>query len=159
MAGRHDYTAIFRLDLGHLHQQGDFTDLTFRGFSVNHVTKGGEVATDNLRPGGLAAHFIIANAKTGHVHTHVRWRLIGILAVNAFKYGIQDREDFNVTVVVDSSFTVSIKVERIDHVDIVEVGGRRFIGHIDRMFEGDAPDGEGFKLGITGLYATLVLLV
>ena len=37
---------------------------------------------------------------------------------------------------------------RINHIDIVDVGGRRFVGQIDRMVERQIPNRESFVFGI-----------
>ena len=50
-------------------------------------------------------------------------------------------------------------MERVDHVHVVQVGGSGLIREVDRVLEGNVPDGEGLKLGVTGLDAPLVLVV
>ena len=50
-------------------------------------------------------------------------------------------------------------MERIDHIDVVEVGGGCLVGNVDRMLERQVPYREGLELGVTGLDAPLVLLV
>ena len=50
-------------------------------------------------------------------------------------------------------------MEGVDHVDVVEVGGRRLVRQVDRVLERQVPDGEGLKLGVPGLDAALVLMV
>ena len=81
------------------------------------------------------------------------------MAVDALEEGVEDRENLDVAVVVDGRLAVGLQVERVDHVDIVEVGGGRLVGDVDRMFERQAPYGEGLELGISGLYAALVFVV
>ena len=49
-------------------------------------------------------------------------------------------------------------MEGVDHVHVIEVGGGGLVGQVDRMVEGEVPDGEGLELGITGLHAPLVLV-
>ena len=48
---------------------------------------------------------------------------------------------------------------RVDHVDIAEVGGRRFVGDVDGMAQRQVPDGEGLELGIARAHPPLVLMV
>ena len=50
-------------------------------------------------------------------------------------------------------------MERVNHIDIVQVSCRRFIGQIDRVLERDIPDRECLKFCITGLNAALVFMV
>ena len=47
----------------------------------------------------------------------------------------------------------------VDHVHVLQIGGGSLIGQVHRMVQGQVPDGEGFKLGITGLDAPAVLMV
>ena len=50
-------------------------------------------------------------------------------------------------------------MERIQTVDILQIGCRRLIGDIQRMLQRNVPYREGLKLGVAGLDATLVLMV
>ena len=50
-------------------------------------------------------------------------------------------------------------MEGVDHVHIVQVGGGGLVGQIDRVLQGNVPDGEGLELGVTGLDAALVFMV
>ena len=50
-------------------------------------------------------------------------------------------------------------MEGVDHVHIREVGGCRLVGEVDRVGEGQIPDGEGLKLGVARLDAALVVVV
>ena len=50
-------------------------------------------------------------------------------------------------------------MERVDHIDIVQVGGGRLVGHIDRMLQRNAPDGEGLELGVPSLESPTVFLI
>ena len=42
---------------------------------------------------------------------------------------------------------------------LLYTSGSGLVGQVDRVFEGNVPDGERFKLGVTGLDASLVLVV
>ena len=50
-------------------------------------------------------------------------------------------------------------MERVDHVHVVQVGGGGLVGQIDRVLQGNVPDGEGLKLGVARAYAVFVLVV
>ena len=49
-------------------------------------------------------------------------------------------------------------MERINHIDIVEVGGGGLIRQVDRVLEGEVPNGKGLKFGISGLDPALIFV-
>ena len=114
---------------------------------------------DDLLPGGLLHQRQVGDAVAHHVDAHVRGRLVGHLPPDALKDGAQDGKDLDVTVVVDRLDAIGLQVEGIDHVDIAQVHGGSFIGHIDRVAQRQVPDGEGLKLGIPGFDAALHVLI
>ena len=85
--------------------------------------------------------------------------MVGALACNQLKHGVDHGEDLNVAVVVDRGLAIGLQMERVDHVHIVQVGSGGLVSQVDRVLQGDVPDGEGLKLGITGLHAPLVFVV
>ena len=50
-------------------------------------------------------------------------------------------------------------MERVDHVDVLKVRCRRFIGNVDRMLERQVPDRECLELGVSGSASSDVLVV
>ena len=50
-------------------------------------------------------------------------------------------------------------MEGIDHIDVAEVGGRGFVGDVDRVFQRQVPDRKGFELRVAGLHTALELMV
>jgi hypothetical protein len=50
-------------------------------------------------------------------------------------------------------------VERVDHVDIFQIGGRCFISQVDRMLQRKIPDRKCFKFCIAGIDSSLVLVI
>ena len=50
-------------------------------------------------------------------------------------------------------------MEGVNHIDIVKVGCGCLVGDIHGVLERQIPHGEGLKLGISSLNATLVLLI
>ena len=50
-------------------------------------------------------------------------------------------------------------MEGIDHIDVVKIGGCRLIGQVHRMLQRDVPDGEGFKLRVSGADPSLVFVI
>ena len=155
----HCGAAIFGGELGLLHQQANLLHLALALAALGKAVECSVVAADNLVAGSVAAHVLVAHAESNHVHTHIGGRLIRILAVHALEDGIQHREDFDVAIVVHCNLSVSLKVERVNHVHVVKVGCSSFVSHIHRMLQRQVPYGEGLKLGITGFHATLVLVI
>ena len=50
-------------------------------------------------------------------------------------------------------------MERVNHVDIVQVGSGSLVGYVDRMLQWQIPYREGLEFGITGTYAALVFVI
>ena len=50
-------------------------------------------------------------------------------------------------------------MEGIDHIHIIQIGGRRFIGDVCRMIERKVPDREGLEFCIARADAALVIMV
>ena len=146
-------------DVGLFHQQGDFVYLAFAGFAAGVVAQGCVVASYYLVFGGLAAHFVVGDAETGHVHTHVGGRFVGVFAVDAFEQGVEHGENLDVAVVVYCCFAVGFQMEGVYHVDVVEVGGGCLVGDVDGVFQRYAPDWECLEFGISGFNAAAVFLI
>ena len=117
------------------------------------------VPAHDLLAGGLAADCVVHDAVAGHVHAHVRGGLIGALACDQLEHRVHHREDLDVAVVVHGGHAVGFQMEGVDHVHIVQVGGSSLVGQIDRVLQGNVPDGEGLELGVTGLDPALVFMV
>ena len=79
------------------------------------------VAADDLLAGSLAACLVIEDAETGHVDTHIGRGFVRAFAEDSLKDGAEHRIDLNVAVVVDGGLSVSLEMERVDHVHIVQV--------------------------------------
>ena len=50
-------------------------------------------------------------------------------------------------------------MEGVNHIDIVQIGRSGLVSHVYGVIQGHAPYREGFKLGVSGLDAALVLLI
>lgn len=50
-------------------------------------------------------------------------------------------------------------MERVNHVDVVEVGSGGFVGNVDRVLEWQVSYGEGLKFGISGSNAAFILII
>ena len=77
---------------------------------------------------GFTAYLIITDTITRHIYAHIRRALVWRLPEDPFKNVLQYREDFHIPVVIDSYFIVCLQMERIDHINILQVGRSRFIG-------------------------------
>ena len=117
------------------------------------------MATDDFVACGIATYLFVAHAETNHVYPHVRGRLVGVFAIDTFEDGIEHGEYLNVTVVIDGNLSVCLKVEGVNHVDIVEVGCCCLVCHIDGVLKRKVPHGESFKLGIPRFDSALMLVV
>ena len=101
--------------------------------TVGSLVKSLIVAANYFLLRSLAAHLVIADAEPHHVHAHIGRRLVGIISVNLLKEHIEHRENFNVAVIVYGHFAVSIEVERVDHVHIVQVGSSSLVCYVHRV--------------------------
>ena len=50
-------------------------------------------------------------------------------------------------------------MERVNHVDILQIGCRRLIGDVDRMLQRQVPDREGLKLSVSGLDSPPIIVI
>ena len=159
LVGRDGGLPVSRRDSGLIEKQLYLADFRVVAHTVGHLVRGVVVAAYDLVLGCLAADLVVADAESHHVDAHVGWRLIGCLSINAFEERLEYGVDLDVAVVVDRHLSVRLEVERVDHVDVVEVGRRRLVCDVDGMLEREVPDGESLELGIAGMYAPFVLAV
>ena len=148
-----------RCDACLLHHKLELPQRLLVRLAADMLHQRGVVAAQDLHARRLAAGVVIDDAVACHVDAHVGGRLVGARAVDALKYGAQHGEDLHIAVVVDGRLPVSLKVERVDHIHVVEIGGRRLIGEVHGVLERQIPDGEGLELGIAGCNAVLMLMV
>ena len=156
--GRHT-PAIRHIYLCLLEQKSNLVDLGIGTLAYCQTVEGGEIAAYNLVLGRIAAHIVVADAESDHIHPHICRRFIWIIAIYAFEQSVEHRENLYIAVVIDGSLAVGFKVEGVYHIHIVEVGRSSLIGDIDRVLQREAPYGEGLELGITGLDAAFMLVV
>ena len=111
-----------------------------------------EVAAHDFHLRGLAHGVVIHDCEPRHVHAHVRGRLVGATLLRFVSIMVvEHREDLprrgcSSPVV----FAVGLQVEGVDHVHVVEVGGRGLVGEVDRVVQRQVPDGERLVLGVAG---------
>ena len=108
---------------------------------------------------GLAADFIITDAKARHVDAHIGGRLVGRGPHDLLKQATKDGEGLDIAVVVDRRFTMSLQVEVVNHVDVIQVHGGRLVGDIYGVIQRKIPDREGLKLCVSRGHSALVIVV
>ena len=151
--------AVVRRDACLFHQQGYLVHFFVVAVACRKASEGGIVTADDFVAGGIAAGVFIGKAVSNHVYAHVGGGLVWILTVDAFEEGVEDGENLDVAVVVDGRGSVCLKMEGVDHVHVVEICGCGLVRNVYRVLEGKVPDGEGLKLGVSGLDAAFHLLV
>ena len=155
----HCGAAIFGGEFGLLHDERNFVHLLLIVSSQSVAIQRIIVATDDFVAGCITTHILRAHAETEHVHSHVGRRLIRILTINTLKERIEHGEYLNVAIVVHGYVTIGFKMERVNHVHVIEISRCSLIGNVHRMLQRKVPHGESFKLGISGFHATLVLMI
>ena len=75
------------------------------------------VTADDLLARCFLAYFVINDAVSCHVNTHICRRFIRAAAHDLLKHCLYNRENFYITVVVNCCFAVGFQMERIDHID------------------------------------------
>ena len=141
------------------HQQFQLENGVVAAAAVAAVAQGGIVAADDLLTGGGLTGLVVIDAVARHIHAHVGGGLIGALAGNMLKNSGQDGEDLHVAVIVHRGLAVGLEMEGVDHVHIVQIGGGGLIGQVHGVLQGEIPDGEGLKLGVTGHDAPLMVVI
>ena len=117
------------------------------------------IAADDLLTGSFLAYFIINDTVACHVNTHICRRFVRAAAHDLLKHSLYNRENLYITVIVNSSLAVSFQMERIDHVDIIQICSSSFISKVYRMFQREVPDREGLEFCIAGFYATFIFMI
>ncbi len=123
------------------------------------VGDGTVIAADDFVLGGAADGFVVGNAFADDVDAHVGGRVINVATGDAVDDFFENREGFEVAIIIDDLFTVVLEMEVINHVDIAEVGSGSFVGDVDGVLEGERPDREGFKLGVASVDAFFVFVI
>ena len=142
-----------------VHNQSDLADLDVVVVAAALGDDRLVVAADDLLFARLAAHLVVADRVARHIDAHVRRRLVGGVPHQFFEQCVEHGEDLDVAVVVDRDLAVCAQMVGVDHIDVVEVGGRRLVGDVDGMVERQVPDRECLVLCISRLDAALVVVV
>ena len=117
------------------------------------------ISSDDFRSCRLTNRFIVKNTVPDHVYAHIRRGFIGGFPVNLLKHCVQHREYLYITVVVDGRFSIRLQMEGVNHIHIIQIRRCRLVCQINRVAQGNIPNGEGFKFRIARLHATLVFMV
>ena len=140
----------------------DQLDLLYFAFFTRTLTNGAErgvISTDDFLTGSFVSSFVVENAIADHIDTHIRGALVGRLSVNFFKHDLENGEDCDISVVIDSGNTVCFQMIRVDHVDVAHVRGCRLVSEVHGMAQGEIPDGEGFEFRIAGTNSSSMLMI
>ena len=135
LLGGNGSAAEVGIDLCLVEEHLYLTDLVLIASSPCHLIGGIVVAADNLVLGCIAAHLIIRDAESHHIHSHISGRLIWIVAIDTLEESVEHGEDLDVAVVVDGNLVVCLKMEGVDHVNIVEVGSGCLVGDVHGMLK------------------------
>ena len=157
--GRGDLGANILGDARLLDEKLQLADRLVAALALDPLHTGHIVPAQDLPQRGLLAHVVVHDAEARHVDAHVRGGFIGGDALDLLENGVEHREDLHVTVIVDRQLAVGLQVIGVDHVHVVEIGGSGLIGQIDRVAQGQGPDGERLKFGIARGDAALVLVI
>ena len=111
------------------------TDLILIASTFCHLVGGVVITSDNLILGGIATHLVVRYTESHHIHSHVSGRLIWIAAIDTLEKSVEHGEDLDVAVVVDGNLVVCLKMEGVDHVNIVEVGSGCLVGDVHGMLK------------------------
>ena len=115
-------------------------------------------ANDFLMAGFLNGGIVI-DCHTDHVDARIGRRLVGLIGGEEAQEEVPGHgECGDVAIVVDGGFSVCLEMERIDLVEIADIGGCRLVGDIDGGVEGEIPNGERFEFGVSGRYAAIVFV-
>nr|BCL40408.1 hypothetical protein [Streptococcus oralis subsp. tigurinus] len=82
-----------------------------------------------------------------------------VISEDTFQHALEHWEDFDITVVVDSGFSIGLKMEGVNHVDIIKVSCGSFISQVNWMMKGKIPNREGFKFSVARLDAIDLVVV
>ena len=103
---------------------------------------------------------IIHDTKSYTIHTHVSRRLINrFFTSNFFNNTFDYREGFNISIIIYSYFIVGVKVEGIDHIDILQIDCGCFIGNVQWMFQRNVPYWKSFELGVASCMSFLAFMI
>ena len=108
LLGHSNNPTVINADLSLLHEQLQRINLLLSSLILHHTVPGLIITTDNLLTRSLATNLVITNAIARHIYAHIRGRLIGTIAINAFKNRCQYRINLHIPVVVDGGNTISL---------------------------------------------------
>ena len=134
-------------------------DLRAVAVALSYVAKGVIITADNFVVGSLSDGGVIKNAVARHVYAHIGRRFIGTFAAYFLKHGRKHGENFDISVIVYGGYAVVFKVVRVNHVNVVKVGGCRFVGDVDGVAKRQIPYRKGFKLGISRFYSAHMVVI
>ena len=160
LPGRSNNTPVFRREIKCLDKQFNPLHRLFIRKAYGIFTLVTEIAPDYFLPRGLPDHIIIGNGKTGPVYPHIRGRLVERFpAGDLLQDPFEDGEGLNITIIVHGCLIIGLQVERVDEVEVPDIGGCGLIGDVHGVLERNIPDGKGLELCISGLYSSFIVVI
>ena len=142
-----------------IHEQLDLGDGRRVNLFAPDINESAVIPADDLLPGCLNGCLLVHDAVADHVDTHICRRFVRGYVLDPLDDPVEDREDFHIAVIVDRCGAIGFQMERVNHIDVIQVSGGRFVGQIDRVMQVEVPDREGFKLGIARFDAPFLIVV
>ncbi len=151
--------ALVQVDPDLVHQKFDLCDLRDVGNSLTHRALCLIESTNDLTARCRATNRFVRNAHAGHIHAHIRRALIWRLPEDPLENRVHDGIYLHIAIVIHRCFAVRLKMVRIDHIDIVQIRGRRLVRDVDRVLKRKIPDRKCLKFRVTGIDPALVLMI
>ena len=142
-----------------LQKKLNFVNLFFSTSTCNKGIHTLIISADDFLTGCFLADFIVYDAISGHIYTHVSRGFVWAFSHNLLKHGLYNRENLNITVIVDCSNAISIQMKWIDHIYIIQISCSSLISKVHRMLQRNIPDRESLKLSVSCADSSFILVV
>ena len=77
------------------------------------------VAADNFLIGCITTRLIVTDTVSGHIYTHICRGFVRVFSIYFFKNSTEHRENFHITIIIDSCDAVGFQMEWVDHIDVI----------------------------------------
>ena len=144
----YDGRAVLNLEVLAFHDHFHPVQCVRVGNPLFVVTYRFQIAPDDLLTARFLHNLVIRDRGGNLVDPHVGRRFVYRFACDAFDHAFDNREHLHVAVVVDGRRAVSVKMEGINLVEILEVNGCRFVSHVQRVLNRHVPYREGLKFRV-----------
>ena len=114
-----DYRAVCFGNAGLVHKELDFIYTIVACKTLAHSAAFCIITAQDLLLGSFTADGIVNNAVARHVYAHVGRRFIGAASIDLFENCGENRENFNIAVVIHRGDAIGFEMEGVDHVHVV----------------------------------------